>query len=143
MSLSDRIGPLRARPRPLGFKCSLKGVRPPPGLEQSRALDRERGGTPGSFGQPRFPKPLNQQLRVRLSTASDPRSNRKVGIDLKQTNRRLAGLSITSEMGESRREKVSSRMEGVLTYGFLCCDYGLVKATKLNKGRPHATQRPV
>ena len=24
----------------------------------------KRGGTPGSFGQPRFPEPLNEQLRV-------------------------------------------------------------------------------
>jgi hypothetical protein len=41
-------------------------------------------------------------------------------------------------MGESGRETaVSSRKEGVLTLGFLPCDDGLVKATKLNKGIPN------
>jgi hypothetical protein len=97
-------------------------------------------GAPCSFGQPRLPKPLNQQLRVCLSAPTHPRGYCEGGIDLKHTRRRLAGLGIASEMSESGRETVvSSRMEGVLTKGFLRCDNGLVKAMKLNKGHPHAT----
>jgi len=52
----------------------------------------------GSFGQPRFPKTLNQQLRVWLPTPSDPRGYGKGGIDLKHAGR---CLKVTSEMGET------------------------------------------
>ena len=72
-------------------------------------------GTPGSFGQPRLPKSLNQQLRIclRRPAPSDPRRDCKCGIDLKHTRRRLPRLSVTSEMGESGRETaVSSRIGG-------------------------------
>ena len=76
----------------------------------------EREETPGSFGQPRFPKALNQQLRVCLSAPSDQRRYCKGGIDLKHTRRRLTGLSVTSEMGESGRETAVSYRKGrVLT----------------------------
>jgi len=64
-----------------------------------------------------------------LPAASDPRGYCKVGIDLEQTRRRLTGLCITSEMGESGRETaVSWRIGGVLTLGFLPSDDSLVKA---------------
>ena len=61
-------------------------------------------GTPGSFGQPRLPKSLNQQLRIclRRPAPSNPRRDCKCGIDLKHTRRRLPRLSVTSEMGEQR-----------------------------------------
>ena len=59
-------------------------------------------------------------------------------------SRRLTGLSVASEMGESgRKAAVYSRMGGVLTQGFLPCDDGLVKATKLNKGKCHPGKRCV
>jgi hypothetical protein len=97
-----------------------------------------------SFGQPRFPQSLNLQLRVGLAAPGDPRGNCKVGIDLKQMRRCLTGLRVTSEMGEGGRETAISRRIGeVLTLGFLTRDDGLVKATKLNKGRSHSTQRSV
>src|ERR1700756_5349978 len=90
----------------------------------------------GSFGQSRFPKALNQQLRSCLPASGDPRGYGKGGIDLKQTRRRLTRLSVTSEMGESGRETaISLRIEGVLTLGFFACDDCLVKATKLNEGK--------
>jgi hypothetical protein len=101
-------------------------------------------GEHGLFGQPRFPKALNRQLRVRLPASGDPRGYCKVGIDLKQTRRRLARLSVTSEVGKSGREAaISYRKGGVLTLGFLPCDDGLVKATKLNQGHPQPTKRQV
>jgi hypothetical protein len=37
---------------------------PPPRFTGTRALHRERGAEPGSFGQPSLPKAVNQQLRV-------------------------------------------------------------------------------
>src|SRR6266705_3956853 len=58
----------------------------------------------GSFGQPRFPKTLSQQLRVGLPTPGDPRRYCKGGIKLKHTRRSLMCLSIASEMGEGGRE---------------------------------------
>jgi hypothetical protein len=68
-----------------------------------------------------------------LPAPSDPRRYGEGGIDLKQTRRHLSGLSISSEMGESGRETaVSYRKGGVLTQGFLPCDDGFAKATKLN-----------
>ena len=68
----------------------------------------------------------------------------KGGIELKHTRRRLTRLSVTSEMGEGGRETaVSCPIGGILTKGFLPCDDGLVKATKLNKGQPHASKRQV
>ncbi len=61
---------------------------------------------------------------------------------LKHKRRRLTRLGVTSEMSESGREtKVSGRMGGLLTLGFLSCDNGLVKATKLNEGIPHSSKR--
>jgi hypothetical protein len=76
-----------------------------------------------------------------------PRAIHVVIVKLGSTSSRRTAASRASASRPrwaSRRETaVSSRMEGVLTYGFLRCDNGLVKATKLNKGRPRATQRPV
>jgi hypothetical protein len=47
-------------------------------------------------------------------------------------------------MGESGRETaISWRKRGVLALGFLPCDYGLVKAAKLNQGLPHPSQQKV
>ena len=46
-------------------------------------------------------------------------------------------------MGESGREAaVRCHIGGILTKGFLPCDDGLVKATKLNKGQSNAFKRP-
>ncbi len=68
----------------------------------------------------------------------------KGGIDLKHTRRRLTRLIVTSEMGESGRQTaVSCRKGGVQTLGFLPGDDGLVKAAKLNKGKPNPGKRPV
>src|SRR5262245_7727687 len=98
----------------------------------------------GLFGQPRFPKALDGQLRVRLPATGDKRRDCKARIELNRTRRRLTRLSVTSEMGESGRETaVSCYIGGVLTLGFLPCDDGLVKATKLNKGIPHPGKRRV
>jgi len=89
-------------------------------------------------------KALNQHLRVCLPAPSDPRRDCKGGIDLKQTRRCRTGLSITSEMGESGRETAVSWRKGeVLTLGFPPSDDGLVKATKLNQGRPYPSKRMV
>src|SRR5260370_40456924 len=102
------------------------------------------GERTGSFGQPRFPKALNQHLQVCLPAPSDPRGYCKGGIELKQTRRRLTGLSVTSKMGESGCETaIRYRKGGVLTQGFLPCDDGLVKAPKLNQGHPYPTKRQV
>src|SRR3954452_3100371 len=96
----------------------------------------------GSFGQPRFPKSLNQQLRLCLSAPTRPRGYCEGGIDLKQTHRRLTGLGIASEMGESGSEtKVRSRIGGVMTLSLLPCDDGRVKAAKLNEGNSHPGYR--
>jgi hypothetical protein len=101
----------------------------------------------GSFGQPGFPKALNKHLRARLPEPGRPGDIRrycKGGIELKQTRCRFTGLSVTSEMGESGRETaVSCRKGGVLTLGFLPCDDGLVKATKLDKGQSYPKKRPM
>src|SRR5215475_3443321 len=85
----------------------------------------------GSFGQSRFPKTLNQQLRVCLPAAGDPRRYCKGGIDLKHTRRRLTGLSVTSDMGERGRETAVScrKVGGVLMLGSLPCHDFLVKTT--------------
>src|ERR1700752_2242055 len=98
-----------------------------------------------SFGQPRFPKPLNQQLRVCLSAPTHPRRYCEGGIELKHTRRRLTGLCIASEMTESRRKTVVSSPKGggVLTKGFLPGGDGLVKATKLNQRYAHPDKRPM
>src|SRR6516162_8443197 len=98
----------------------------------------------GLFGQPRFAKALNQHLRVCLTAPSDPRRYCKGGIGLEQMRRRLTRLSVTSEMSESgRKAAVSCRPGRVLTFRFLACDDGLVKPTKLDKGKPHPTKTPV
>jgi hypothetical protein len=94
------------------------------------------------LGQPRFPKALNQQLRVCLSAPTHPRGYCEGGIDLEQTRRRLASLGIPSEMSESGREtRVSSPKGGGLTKGFLPGDEGLVKSAELNKGIPYPDER--
>src|SRR5262245_56063761 len=99
---------------------------------------------PRLFRQPRFPKTLNKHLQVFIPASSDQRRDCKGGIELKQTRRRFTGLRITSEMGESGRETaVSCRIRGVLTLGLLPCDDGLVKASKLNQGKPYPSKRPV
>src|SRR5262245_12647119 len=97
----------------------------------------------GSFGQSRFAKPLNHQLGSFLYLApSDPRRYCESGIDLEHTSRRLTGLGVASEMGESGREAaVWSWMSAVVTQRFLRCNDGLVKATKLNKGKSHPGKR--
>jgi hypothetical protein len=145
MSLSDDTGPYCSRQWPTDFKKSGAKVAAAAEVHGAACSPQgKRGDALGSFGQPRFPKTLNHQLRVRLSAPSDPRSNRKVGIDLKQTRRRLTRLSVTSEMGESGRETaIGLRIERVLTLGFLACDDCLVKATKLNEGKPDPTKRVV
>jgi hypothetical protein len=77
---------------------------------------KERGDAPGSFGQPRFPKTLNQQLR---SAPGNPRGYCKGGIKLKHTRCRLTRLSLTSEMREGGNERtVNSPMGRVLTRAF-------------------------
>ena len=86
----------------------------------------------GLFGQPRFPKTLNQQLYVFAGPPGDKRRYCKGGIDLKRTRRRVVRLSVTSEMGEGGREAAASwHIGGILTKGFLQYDDRLVKATKL------------
>src|SRR6516165_11880270 len=70
-------------------------------------------GAPGecAFGQPRLPKPLQHHHRVCLVAPGDPSRYCEVGIDLKQTRRRLASLSVTSEMGlVSRASPVHTAM---------------------------------
>src|SRR4029077_3779733 len=150
--------PLQMRPSPSsvfprwrstvlsGPPISLFALRaqPPPRFAGPSVRHRARGDTPGSFGQPRFPKTLNQQLRVCLHAPSDQRRYCKRGIDLKQMRRRLSRLSVTSEMGESGHETaITWRKRGVLALGFLPCDDGLVKATELDKGQPHPSKRLV
>jgi len=89
---------------------------------------------PGSFGQPRFPKTLNEQLRPCLSAPGDQRKYCKGGIKLKHTHRRLTRLSVASEMGESGRETaVSYRKGGVVTLSFPSCDDGLVRIGGLRR----------
>src|SRR4029079_16600793 len=96
-----------------------------------------------SFGQPRFPKTFNLQLRVCLSAPIHPRGYCEGGIEFQPTRRRLTRLGVASEMGESRREnEVNCREGGVLTQGLLPCDDGLLKATKLNKCQPHPGNYP-
>ena len=96
-----------------------------------------------SFGQPRFPKTLNKQLRV-FGKPGDKRRYCKGGIDLKHTRRRVVRLSVTSQMGEGGREAaVSCQIGGILTKGFLQYDDGLVKAAKLDKSVPNASKRRV
>src|ERR1700746_1790331 len=98
----------------------------------------------GSFGQPRFPKALDQQLRVRLAAPGDPRAYGKPGIKLKQTHRRLTRLGVAFEVSESGRETAVSRRIGeVLAKDFLPCGNGRVKAPKLNKGIPHPGKQPI
>ena len=88
----------------------------------------------GSFGQPRFPKALNQQLHVCLPAPSDHRGYCKGGIDLKYMRRHLTRFGVTSEMGESGRETaVSGHPEGALTKGLPPNDDGFVKATKFER----------
>jgi hypothetical protein len=95
----------------------------------------------GSFRQPRLPKTLNVQLRACLPAPREKRRYGKIGIDLKQTCRHFTRLRVTSEMGEGGCETaVSRRIGGALTQGFLPCDDGLVKATKLDKRRPHPNE---
>jgi hypothetical protein len=60
------------------------------------------------LGQPRFPKTLDQQLRVGLPTTGDQRGYCKRGIKLKQLRRRLTRLRVASDMGESGRETAVS-----------------------------------
>src|SRR5262245_52966068 len=101
-----------------------------------------QGGVARSFGQARFPKTLDQQLRVGLPAPGDEYRYCKGGIELKQTRRRLTGLRVASEMGESGCETaVSCRKGGGLTQGLLPCGDGLVKTAKLNKGIPHPSKR--
>ena len=95
-------------------------------------------------GNPAFRRPSITSFAFDCPPRAIHRRYCKGGIDLKQTRRRLTRLSVASEMGESGRETaVSWRIGGVLTLGFLPCDDGLVKATKLNKGHPHPSKRPV
>src|SRR6516164_2686030 len=104
---------------------------------------RERGGAPGSFGQPRFPKALNHQLRFCLPAPSDPSRDCKGRIDLKQTRRRLTRLSVTSEMGQNGRQSaIGWRKRLVLTKSFLGNRDGLVEAAKFDQGKTDASKGP-
>src|SRR5262249_45960723 len=117
------------------------GVEPLPCRSPFQSVHR-REQTRASFGQSRFSKAFNQPLSVCLPAPSDPPRYCKCVIDLKQASRRLTRLSVTSEMSESgRKTTVSYRKGGVLTKGFLPCDDCLVKATKLNKGISHSSER--
>src|SRR6516165_943537 len=120
-------------------------VMPPASVMKSRRLmDVILSSARTSFGQPGFAKALNQQLRVCLPAASDPRGYCKAGIGLKDMSRLLTRLSFASEKGESGRETaVTCRIGGVLTPGFLPCGDGLVKATKLNIRRRHPSKHSV
>jgi hypothetical protein len=104
-------------------------------------------GAAGLFGQPCFPKTLDQQLLARFCEPGRPSDHRrycKGGIELKHARRRLTRLSVTTEMGESRRQAAVDRRIGeVLTKGLLSSDDGLVKAAKLDKGLPNASKRHV
>src|SRR5262249_47636639 len=99
-------------------------------------------GQCGLLGQTRPAKTLNHQLRVRLPTPGDPSRYCKLGIEFNQARRRLAGVSIPSEVSEGRRETtVSRRKGGVVALGSLPCDDGLVKASKLDEGHRHPGER--
>ena len=114
-------------------KLELKAVSRHRGSQGRVFATGKRGGTPGSFGQPRFPKALNQRLRVCLPAPSDHRGYCKGGIDLKYMRRHLTRFGVTSEMGESGRETaVSGHPEGALTKGLPPNDDGFVKATKFD-----------
>src|ERR1700741_4792996 len=103
-------------PRDRAVCEGTRGLLAPPRLTGPRGRHRERGDTPGSFGQTCFPKPLNHQPRLRLPATSDPCGYCKGGIDLEHTRRRFVRLGVTSEMGEGGRETaVGSRKGGVLT----------------------------
>jgi hypothetical protein len=91
-----------------GFRFVGFASAPLPRFTGPRVRHRERGDTPGSFGKPCFAETLDLQLRLCLSAPSDKRRYGKGGIKFKQTRRRLTGLSITSEMGESGRETAVS-----------------------------------
>jgi hypothetical protein len=107
--------------------------------EADRRVDtNERGYS----GNPAFLRPSINSFAFDCPPRAIHADNRKDGIDLKQTRRRLTRLGVTSEKGESGRETAVSYRKGrVLTKGSLPCDDGLVKATKLNKGISHPTKR--
>ena len=95
-----------------------------------------------SFGQPRFPKALNNSFEFDCPPRAIYADIVKVG-SISSTRAAASWASrVTSEMGEGGRETaVSWQIGGVLTEGLLHCDDGLVKATKLNKGLPDASKR--
>src|SRR5258705_12852986 len=110
---------------------------------QQRSFDH-LAGIGELLGQPRFPKTLDQQLRIRLPAASDIRGYCKSGIALKHERGRFTRLSASSEMGESACETaVTCRMSGVLTKSFLRGIDSVIKTAKLNKGHRHPKKRPV
>ena len=79
-----------------------------------------------------------------MPAASDQPGYCKGGIELKQSRRRLTGLRITSEMGESGRETaVSSRKRGVLTQGSLPATMASSKRPSSIKGHAHPSKRDV
>ena len=75
--------------------CVLIATQPAP-------LNLIRKLTPGSFGQSRFPQSLNQHFGARFAKPRRPSDKRRYRcerrIDLKHASRRLARLSITTEI---------------------------------------------
>jgi hypothetical protein len=61
------IADFRKDTRKKSVALKASGAKPPPSFTGPRVRPRKRGDAPGSFGQPRFPKALNQQLRVKQS----------------------------------------------------------------------------
>jgi hypothetical protein len=128
-------GPAENDAHPRTSNDRLEGPKPPRAYRSS--LFATGNEAPGSFGQPRFPKALNDQLRG-LRAPSDPQSYRKARIGLKKTSRRLTRLSVTSEMGKIGGETlVSRRKGGVPTKSLLRCSDGLLETTEFNQAQPH------
>jgi hypothetical protein len=74
-----------------------------------------------------------------LTTSSDPRGDRKGGIDLKQTSRRLTCLGIASKMGQSGRQAAGIwRIGWVLTKSLLGNRDCLIETAKLDQCQTHA-----
>src|SRR5262245_9159015 len=126
-----------------GMGCPFWGHFRTHAPQQGKPYSITSQARPASFGQPRFPKALNEQLCVCLSAPGDKRRYCKGGIDLKHTRRRVVCLSVTFEMGEGGREAAISCHIELLTKGFPRYADRLVKATKLNKGHPNASKRHV
>ena len=74
MSLSDDTGPYCSRQWPTDFKNQGLKSQPPPRFTGPRAHHRERGGAPGSFGQPRPARPTtNDDAKAISSECLNPK----------------------------------------------------------------------